>query len=179
SGATWARVSRPRTRVKRIVVVPVVAQSAGRRVVERSAFGVGAMTTWTSVEPDHGLTLVEAPRVATETEWEDGRFARGAQDTDLLAAGVGAAARTSPAPVAARSVADDAAAHVTTRGESFWSLAQERLGDATRWTELRDLNVGREVAPGIVLSESDGLRAGYRILVPTETSINGRGANPA
>lgn len=59
--------------------------------------------------------------------------------------------------------------HVVGRGETFWSLAETHLGDGRHWTVLRDLNLGREVAPGEHLFEASVLRQGWEIDVP-ETS---------
>ena len=56
--------------------------------------------------------------------------------------------------------------HVVARGETFWSLAETHLGDGRHWTVLRDLNLGRDVAPGTRMTESSVLRQGWKIAVP-------------
>ena len=85
-----------------------------------------------------------------------------------------------PAPppvVAAPSAPSDAVpatgtASVSVRvGErgSWWQLADEHLDDGLRWREIRDLNIGRQVAPGVVITEStEQLDAGWSLLVPAE-----------
>ena len=65
--------------------------------------------------------------------------------------------------------------HVVQRHESFWSIAEDALGDGSRWREIVALNAGREVAPGVVFSGTpDRLLPGWALLVPDEaTPTNG------
>ena len=57
--------------------------------------------------------------------------------------------------------------YVVQRGDSYWGLAQEHLGDGSRWGEIRDANVGRTVAPGRVIgAQDDDLRPGWSIRLP-------------
>ena len=54
------------------------------------------------------------------------------------------------------------------RGDSYWSIAEATLGDGRAWQAIQDLNVGREVAPGVVLTASgqrEDLRIGWSIPV--------------
>lgn len=169
SASGWLRMWRPEVAVKRLVAVPVVVQQSGRRLVERSAFGVGSMSEWTSVEPEFGLSLVQPLPNVDEIEQEDQWVARQKSDPSTNSSRARASQhRHQPVAATARGLVGQSVTHTTTRGETFWSLAEQQLGDGKRWTELRERNVGREVAPGVVLSESDGLQAGYQILIPDE-----------
>ncbi|HEY8546854.1 MAG TPA: LysM peptidoglycan-binding domain-containing protein [Acidimicrobiales bacterium] len=53
------------------------------------------------------------------------------------------------------------------RGDTFWGLAEQHLGNGMRWREIRDRNVGRAVAPGRTLGHGeDRLEVGWRIVLP-------------
>jgi nucleoid-associated protein YgaU len=52
------------------------------------------------------------------------------------------------------------------RGDTYWSLAERCFGDGARWSEIRDLNVGRVVADGVTMGADDDLRRGWTILLP-------------
>lgn len=52
------------------------------------------------------------------------------------------------------------------RSDTFWSIAEERLGDGRRWNDVEALNIGREVAPGVFLRKGDAPRIGWTLLVP-------------
>ncbi len=53
------------------------------------------------------------------------------------------------------------------RNDSWWRIAERTLGDGLRWQEVRDANLGREVAPGVVFTSPDlALRPGWTIVVP-------------
>lgn len=74
----------------------------------------------------------------------------------------------SEAPEAAATEAAPSTTAVTVgeRG-SWWQLADDHLGDGLRWREIRDLNVGREAAAGVVITEgTEQLEAGWSLLVP-------------
>jgi len=52
------------------------------------------------------------------------------------------------------------------RGDTFWSIAEARLGDGRRWKEIEALNTGREVATDILFATGNDLRIGWSILAP-------------
>lgn len=56
--------------------------------------------------------------------------------------------------------------HIVRRGDTFWSIAEERLGDGRHWKAIEAVNLGREVAPGVELRAGDTLRIGWSVLVP-------------
>ena len=59
--------------------------------------------------------------------------------------------------------------HVVQRYESFWSIAEETLGDGSRWRDIVALNNGREVATGIVFDgTAHRLLPGWTLLVPVD-----------
>ena len=60
--------------------------------------------------------------------------------------------------------------YVVARGDTFWSIAEYAFGDGRHWNTVQELNLGREVAPGIVLNESHEPRIGWSILVPMVAS---------
>lgn len=68
--------------------------------------------------------------------------------------------------------------YVVARGDTYWSIAEVTLGEGRFWTAIRDLNIGRQVAPGIELGPEQDLRIGWSVLIPlvpdnSETSVHG------
>ena len=151
--------------------VPFAFESVGRQVIDQSVFGVGPMARWTKSNPSIGLErLVRPPsldKVYRLFEIADG-------DRVVVAGGGGSVAgamRVRPARSGGEVVESDrwsgpVADHVIGRGDTWWVLAERLLGDGNRWKVVRDLNVGREVAPGVVLGVDDELVRGWRIVVP-------------
>lgn len=59
------------------------------------------------------------------------------------------------------------------RHDSFWSIAEQTLGDPLRWVEIRDLNIGRTMSDGHVMSAtSDLLRPGWTLLLPPDARLS-------
>lgn len=56
--------------------------------------------------------------------------------------------------------------YIVGRGDTYWSIAEASLGDGRQWQVLQKLNLGREVAPDVLLDENDELRIGWCIHVP-------------
>lgn len=56
--------------------------------------------------------------------------------------------------------------YVVARGDTFWSIAEYAFGDGRHWQTVQELNLGREVAPGVVLDDSHEPRIGWSILIP-------------
>jgi len=61
---------------------------------------------------------------------------------------------------------------IVARGDTYWSIAAEVFGDGRDWNALEELNLGREVAPGVVIERGADLRIGWSILVPLSTQSN-------
>lgn len=60
--------------------------------------------------------------------------------------------------------------YTVARRDTFWSIAEATLDDGRLWTSVQELNIGREVAPGVILAEDDELRIGWSILIPLVAS---------
>ncbi|MCL2424551.1 MAG: LysM peptidoglycan-binding domain-containing protein, partial [Micrococcales bacterium] len=71
-----------------------------------------------------------------------------------------------PEPVATGATAT----HTVVKGDTLWGLAVQHLGDGTRWREIYDLNAGRQMPDGHVLSDPGWLDPGWELLVPDESS---------
>lgn len=54
------------------------------------------------------------------------------------------------------------------RHDSLWAIAERALGDGTRWREIRDANLGRQMPDGTVITASTELiRPGWVLYLPT------------
>jgi hypothetical protein len=157
--------------LRRLPGVPVALQTAVRRLLERSIFGTGATRSWTATNPDVGLHRITAagPAVLDGTGGSDPRApVAGDADTEArrrMRGGGGVVAAGGPGPTI--DLRDHPLVlHEVRRGETFWNLAEEQLGDGQLWAALRQLNLGRTVAPGTVLDEQSILRRGWQIVLP-------------
>ncbi|GAA3613687.1 hypothetical protein GCM10022223_32320 [Kineosporia mesophila] len=54
---------------------------------------------------------------------------------------------------------------------TLWGLAEEYLGDGTRWREIWTLNAGRQQADGTVMHSPNMLIPGWTVLVPTSSPV--------
>ena len=60
-----------------------------------------------------------------------------------------------------------AAVHTVQRYESFWSIAEDNLGDGARWGEIVEFNRDHEVAPGVFFDgTAQRLLPGWELLIP-------------
>lgn len=175
--------------------LPLWLQHRLARVVEVSAFGVGGRRGWTTTNPEVGLDRLRRPSddVTRRLRISGGAGeAVGSGDADRQvpprhrrraaggggAGGGGAADGVAAAPAPAPSGPGAGAApldrrltgpmlqHQIQRGETWWSLAERHLGDGRRWADLRDLNLGVEASPGVLVDQDSVLRPGWRINVP-------------
>jgi hypothetical protein len=69
--------------------------------------------------------------------------------------------RRSPHPRSVRT-------YVVRPGDSLWSIAEAKLGDPYRWTDIWRLNRGREVGDGERLSRPGFIRPGWTLVLPGE-----------
>ncbi|MDH3294360.1 MAG: LysM peptidoglycan-binding domain-containing protein, partial [Acidimicrobiia bacterium] len=61
--------------------------------------------------------------------------------------------------------------HTVQPGDSFWSLAEQGLGDGFRWREIRRLNLGRVVGDGITITnQTETLQPGWVLRLPGEAA---------
>ncbi len=64
------------------------------------------------------------------------------------------------------------------RHDSYWAIAERTLGDGFRWQEILDLNAGRVLPDGTVISAGDDtLHTGWVLLLPADAT--GEPAPPA
>ncbi len=69
--------------------------------------------------------------------------------------------------------------HIVQRHESFWSIAEDELGDGARWRELVAVNRGREVAPGVIFDGTpERLLPGWILIVPSNRGVSGPIVSP-
>lgn len=151
-------------------LLPHHAQSATRQMVELSLFGAGPLLGWTTANPDVGLEWLEAPTPTSERDAaEYGNPGLGplpSADDGEAAALTWAPASTTPLPASSTSPSLRTDDYVVKRGDTFWWLAEAIYGDGRHWQKIRDLNLGREVAPGVVMNERSDLSTGWTIAVP-------------
>jgi nucleoid-associated protein YgaU len=56
---------------------------------------------------------------------------------------------------------------VVARNDSLWGIAEEVLSDGSRWREIVEANVGREMSPGVVFDrDTEAIQPGWELLVP-------------
>ena len=61
--------------------------------------------------------------------------------------------------------------YVVQPGDSYWGLAETHLGDGTRWSEIRDANIGRTVdGRRVITALDDDLHPGWHILLPAASA---------
>ena len=61
----------------------------------------------------------------------------------------------------------------------LWDIAEQQLGDGTRWTEIYGLNVGRTQPDGQTLTDPDLIRPGWRLVLPPHTPHTAGSGPPA
>lgn len=54
------------------------------------------------------------------------------------------------------------------RGDTLWDIAEHHLGDPMRYTEIRDLNLGRTQQDGRQLKDADWVLPGWVLLLPSD-----------
>lgn len=85
--------------------------------------------------------------------------------TDLRSSGSGGAGQSSAAAATAPFT------YETKRGDSWWSIAEDVLGDGLRWADIRDANIGRTMPGGTTIDgTTDTIRAGWRLNLPADAT---------
>ncbi len=114
-----------------------------------------------------GSTIMAAPaggapnlRHASMTATESDAAVASASSAGQAAAPLSGVAPTRPATV------DASAVWTVAEGQSWWSISKATMGRGELWQELQRVNVGREVAPGIVMSDKTALAPGMVLAVP-------------
>ncbi|MET7297515.1 LysM peptidoglycan-binding domain-containing protein [Embleya sp. NPDC005575] len=60
--------------------------------------------------------------------------------------------------------------HTVQRGDSLWTIAEERLGDGKRWTEIAKLNEGKRMANGQLFDSADYVEVGWVLALPANAA---------
>ncbi|MFI6977963.1 LysM peptidoglycan-binding domain-containing protein [Embleya sp. NPDC050154] len=60
--------------------------------------------------------------------------------------------------------------HTVQRGDSLWTIAEERLGDGKRWTEIAKLNDGKVMANGQKFDSADYVEEGWVLTLPANAA---------
>lgn len=58
------------------------------------------------------------------------------------------------------------AVHIVRPGESYWSIARDRLGDPYRWPTIFELNRGRRMPDGAVVERAGLIQPGWGLYLP-------------
>lgn len=70
-----------------------------------------------------------------------------------------------------RTAPTDAPVHSVLAGDTLWQIAQDRLGDGARYTEIAALNYCRAQPDGQALTSDHWLRAGWTLVLPADASV--------
>ena len=91
-----------------------------------------------------------------------------AQSTPIVADRAGSASRAvEPVEPASRR-------WLVERHDSLWGIAEDALGDGMRWREIVELNLGREVAPGVVFDAyTESIQPGWHLVLPADGDRTG------
>ena len=84
-----------------------------------------------------------------------------------------------PPPAAPRPPVETAGpTYEVRRHDSLWVIAERTLGDGFRWREIRDLNVGRTMPDGDVISgATEDIRPGWLLVLPVGSTVESRPAD--
>ncbi|MEM9133659.1 MAG: hypothetical protein AAF962_02510 [Actinomycetota bacterium] len=159
------RVLRLRRAPRRVRLLPTVVQRSVSDLVELSVFGTGALRGWTIALPTTDLGRLVRPEPLPEIDPrgpspEPGSMAGGPRPRPRRPPQTSAVSAR-PRPVG------PTRPHIVARGDTWWTLAADTLGDGRRWRTLVELNLGRPVAPGITIGADSALRRGWEIDLPT------------
>lgn len=147
-------------------------------LVEQSAFGVGLTSRALLVEPAPELTrLHPAPTDVRDLLPSPGgdaalRADAAGSSAPRLEPTLGSTAPTAPPIIETQE-------YVVQRGDTFWSIAEQRLGDGRLWQSIEAVNLDREVAPGVTLLPGATLRIGWSVLVPRPAASTNAAAGRA
>lgn len=75
---------------------------------------------------------------------------------------------TTPAQPASMTATTTHPSVTVARGDTLWDLAERHLGSGHRYTEIRDLNLGRAQPDGRALTDAHWIYPGWRLLLPAD-----------
>ncbi len=137
-------------------------QTGFRTVMADSYFGQGHYKGWTHTNPQSDLSLLE---YADPNDYDDLIATPYEQAQPERVVRMHPTAVEEPEPIAEPAPAIE---YTVQRRDSWRRIAEAQVGDANRAGEIRELNIGRTVAPGEVLRADTALRSGWIILVPAQ-----------
>lgn len=77
-----------------------------------------------------------------------------------------------PSAPARREPSSAPVTYVVQRHDSLWSIAEQTLGDGFRWREIRDLNAGRTMPDGqMVTSSTETIEPGWMLELPSDATV--------
>ncbi|NLC98538.1 MAG: LysM peptidoglycan-binding domain-containing protein, partial [Actinomycetales bacterium] len=53
------------------------------------------------------------------------------------------------------------------RGDTLWAIAENELGDGSRWTEIAELNANRDMGDGSTFDSGRLIRPGWELIIPS------------
>jgi len=157
--------------------VMVEAVAAARGTMSRPLLvlpGVQGLARWlVSSVLLAGTLATTAPSPAAALPAVASTAAAAPASADVQAGGVapGSAEAATRDTTMTRSAASAAETYeVTSRSETWWSMAERLLGAGGRWRELVDANAGRVMSDGTVISSDDPARPrpGWKLLLPVD-----------
>ncbi len=81
-----------------------------------------------------------------------------------------ATADRAPTPVVVTTESNTLPTVTVKRGDTLWDIAEHHLGDPLRYTEIRDLNLGRTQPDGRQLRDADWVLPGWVLLLPADAT---------
>jgi nucleoid-associated protein YgaU/DNA-binding SARP family transcriptional activator len=165
---TWAMVT---------TSVMVEAVAAARGTMARPLLvlpGVQGLARWlVSSVLLAGTLVTTAPGSAAALPAITNSASGAPTSVDVQSGGAAATAAdpaTRDASVTSRPTSGAGTYEVTSRSETWWSMAERLLGAGSRWRELVDVNTGRAMPDGTVISSDDPSRPrpGWQLLLPAD-----------
>lgn len=136
---------------KRAPVLPGLQLTVGKLVT--------AATLLTSTFSARPVAAGPLPAVAVAVPIDDGAMTVTPSDA-------------SDGATSSRSSGPAVRAYVTEAGDTWWGIAEDVYGSGPRWKEIRNLNLGRTMDDGAVISvATDLLRPQWRLLLPAGGSV--------
>lgn len=117
--------------------------------------------------------LVATAGVLLAVSWTSGAHAQAAPVVAAVVADTAPSPAVTSGPSAAVDVASATPAAtlpvvIVQRGDTLWGIAERHLGSGARYTEIRDLNLGRLQPDGRTLTAADWILPGWTMLLPAD-----------